>query len=307
MLAIVSCQSHGIRISDSTYNRGRAVHGQDACAEDAPISSEAKPSALKYPARMTTRLDDSFPEFDANGGGIRASFQQVADDTLEAVRKRFELAAPVVNLPIIIGLGTGPVPLTYPPGNDSIKIELTLDPARFDYTRFTYQLSHELGHVMFDAYRTNGLIETLCDALSLQILDDLGEKWPSEYSDYAAWRDFAPNFHAYRISQVESHLKRLPIDIQRAIEQRHWQDVTAFLKHHRTDLEHDPYGEQGLALRTLSALALLSRPVPWKELVGIARLTTPDPEHDPSFRKDLSIDLGRAPAAAQCAIEMIRD
>jgi hypothetical protein len=47
--------------------------------------------------------------------------------------------------------------------------------------------------------------------------------------------------------------------------------------------------------------------VPWKDLVRIARLTTPNPEQDPSFRKDLSIDLGRAPAAAQRAIEMMQD
>ena len=45
------------------------------------------------------------------------------------------------------------------------------------YSQFVYQLGHQLGHVMLDPRRSNGLIDTIYTALSYEVLDGMTDQW----------------------------------------------------------------------------------------------------------------------------------
>ena len=141
---------------------------------------------------------------------------------------------------------------------------------RRDYCKFAYQLSHELAHVYLNPLRTNGLIETLCDAASYEALDRLAVLWPKRYADHAPWRDFAPNFRSYITSTHSLYIKSVPPEIRTADAEGKWDVVTAYLKTRQADLDVNITGTDALALRTLGASALRSGNVPWKDMIGLA-------------------------------------
>lgn len=67
-----------------------------------------------------------------------------------------------------------------------------------DYCRVVYQLSHEMCHIYCNPTVSNRFIESICELSSLCFLEYLGEKWQID-PPFPNWRDYAPNFMAYKI------------------------------------------------------------------------------------------------------------
>jgi hypothetical protein len=272
-------------------------------------STPAPPAPVSIPP-LTLSLDNSFPEKNTAGDALREHYSVVARDVVEVVQKRFSGFAPLDRRPIVCHASDSATPFTDASSSPtSIQINIamqdTLD--RLDDARFAYQLAHELGHVMMDARRTNALIETIADALSYQVLEDLTALWQQRYTD--PWKSWAPNFVAYRQEREKYYLARFPQQIQTAVAQGRWEEVTAYLQEHQAELEKDPFtsdGTGGFALRSLGATALLSQSVPWKRFVGIATFTDPSPDQDGRYRTDLPILLKQVPNDARAAIARFR-
>src|SRR5439155_25086603 len=130
-----------------------------------------------------------------------------------------------------------------------------------DYVRFTYQLAHELGHVMLDPRRSNGLIETLAVALSLQILDDMTDRWERD-PPHDHWQSYAPEFRKYRVRTEKSHLEKFPLEVQALVERKSWPELALYLRYRRADQDRDMNERD---LNHLGAIALRSVEVDWKE------------------------------------------
>jgi hypothetical protein len=77
-----------------------------------------------------------------------------------------------------------------------------------DYCRISYQLGHELGHHYINPYRSNWFIESMCGALSLLCLTDMGEKWKVN-PPYSNWKSWAFHFAEYRENTVKGMLNQL--------------------------------------------------------------------------------------------------
>lgn len=262
---------------------------------------------------LTISLDSTFPDRNPDGSLCRANFETVARDTLEVVQRRFANVNPLDTRPIVCYASSEAVPRTSPTIDPKIIwIGLVIPSSRMqalDYSKFAYELAHELGHVMLDAHRTNGVIESICDAISYQALDDLTELWAKKYANFAPWKDFAIQFHRYRVARQNEHLSVYPAEIQSAIRQERWNAVVPYVKEHQKELDKnlvEPEGPYGLNLRSLNARLLLSRPVEWRAFRGIGTLTTPSPEQDGHVRFDLPLDLLRTPREVQEAIARFR-
>ena len=258
---------------------------------------------------LTISLDMSFPKQSEDGTPIKANFETVAHDVLQVVQKIFSGAKILDNRPIVCYLSSEPVPRT----------DCTSDPAivwigivlpkeslnRLDYSRFTYQLGHELGHVLLDARRSNGLAETLADAVSYQTLDEMTKLWRVKYSAYQPWKDFAPQFGEYGEQRRKEWTSHLPRPIQDAAQHGRWAEIAFYLKKRHLDLDANPFNDEGLALRNLSAMALRSGAVEWRNFAGIAALTDPSPSQDKRYRQDLPTDLSRASVDARKALRRL--
>src|SRR5262249_25079215 len=105
-----------------------------------------------------------------------------------------------------------------------------------DYSRFTYQLAHEYAHVMLDPRRTNGLIETLAVAFSLEVLDAMARRW-ADKPPFPNWKDYAPEFSKYRRRTEKLHLDRFPAAVQAMAERRAYDELGLYLRHRRSQLE----------------------------------------------------------------------
>ena len=154
-----------------------------------------------------------------------------------------------------------------------------------DYTRFTYQLCHELGHVWMGARRTNGLIEMLADAISLEALDRMAVLWSVKYADFPAWADFAPNYRTYRQRVEEANIATLPSHMRNATADSDWKTVTNYLRKESAGLDKSPYADGAYSLRTLGAMVLRSRDVDWPAFVNITAATSPSPTRDANYRR----------------------
>ena len=167
-----------------------------------------------------------------------------------------------------------------------------------DYTRFAYQLCHELGHVWMGARRTNGLIEMLADAISLEALDRMAVLWSVKYADFPAWADFAPNYRTYRQRVEEANIATLPSHMRNATADSDWKTVTNYLRKESAGLDKSPYADGAYSLRTLGAMVLRSRDVDWPAFVNIIAATSPSPTCDANYREDLPVRLAAlAPSA----------
>ncbi len=283
-------------------------------------SLPVKTSNLPVPAiammphpRLTISLDRTFPEYGTDGTPIRANFETLAHDVLQVVQNRFKGRTPADTRPVVCYISSETLPRTSGTQDPAIIwVGLVLTPDRLqavDYSKFAYQLAHELGHVMMGTRRSNGLIETLADALSYQALTDLSELWPQKYPNLPAWRDWAYNFQDYRNKDEQDWLARFPQEVQNDVAHGRWEQVTACLKPHQAELDSDPYTEEGIkghALRSLNAMALLSQPVPWEDFTDLTTYTDPSPQQDTQYRNDLPVDLSRTPASVQEAVGRFR-
>ena len=271
-----------------------------------PVSAAA---AIPHP-RLTISLDHSFPEYGPDGTPIRANFQTLAQDVLQVVQSRFGGRNPFDTRPIVCYVSTEAVPRTDVFQDPAVTwVGLVLTPDRIqklDYSQFAYQLAHELGHIMMGARRSNGLIESLADATSYQALTDLSELWPQKYSNLPGWRDYAYNFQNYRAEIERGWLSHFPQEVQHNVTQGHWSQVAQYLKQQQANLDKEPYTDNGLAIRSINTMVLLSQPVCWQDFVDLTNYTNPSPQQDTQYRNDLPIDLSRAPVSVQESVGRIR-
>jgi hypothetical protein len=211
--------------------------------------------------------------------------------------------------PITCFVGNEPVPKTY--GGDGagpLRIGIAMKRDRLeklDYSKFAYQLGHEMGHVMMGTRLTNGLVETLCDAFADQVLEDLADLWPSKYSDHRPWAEYGEAFREYRGLMEREDLARLPATVRNAVRRRQWSRVRAYLRGRQAELDASPYDKTGYALRRLGVALLRSGGVPWPELVGITAATEPPSPRDQGFRDDQPLVPERMPPAVRAALRRL--
>lgn len=219
-------------------------------------------------------LDDSFAE------EVRPTLQRLSDDVWDIVQRMYH-SQPPLDLPIYIHHSDAESPLTTlddPDHPTEIHIRITSNGTY--YAQFAYQLGHELGHVMLDPRRANGIIETLCNATSYEVLDRLGDR--VSISDAYSWlSDYAPHFREYREDDEKETLNEFPAEVRAMVEQSRWSDLADYLHQHLGEME--PHQPNERAVQTLAAIALRSGPVEWGAFAGLAACTTPTPEQEPEF------------------------
>jgi hypothetical protein len=216
-------------------------------------------------------LDDSF------AASVRPTLQSLADDVWDLIGMMFHNAPPL-DLPISCRYEKADGPLTAVK-DDVISIRLTSTGTY--YAQFAFQLAHELGHVMLDPRRSNGVVETICTAVSYEVLDRLGDR--VTLSPRLSWvTDYAPHFREYRAADEKSYLTSFPEDVRAMVSDQRWSDLSAYLAAHRADME--PRADRERATQSLAAIALRSAPLDWGQFTGLAGCTTPDPSERPRFR-----------------------
>lgn len=215
-------------------------------------------------------LDDSFPV------STRPTLQSLADDVWDVVGEMFHNQPPLA-LPIRIRYEKADVPLTKIE-NGEISVRLTSSETY--YAQFAFQLAHELGHVMLDPRRSNGIVETICTAVSYEVLDRLGERVTA--SPGLSWlTDYASHFSEYRRQDQSGYLAKFPEAVRAMVGQGDWAGLSRYLADHRADME--PHATRERETQTLAAVALRSGPLDWGAFTGLAACTTPDPDQDPRF------------------------
>ena len=256
--------------------------------------------------KLTLTLDAHFPFEVNNAETVYRDFNAVAQDVVEVVNRRCAGANFPYTRPIVCYFGTEKVPHTDVENQGkSQRIRMSLTQERVqarDYSKFAFQLGHELGHVVLDARRCNGLVETLADAFSYQVLDDMSDLWKTKYADFPPWRDFAPEFHKYRLRDQQDYLSGPLRSLQAQVQEKRWTEVAAFLKAHQQELDANPYGNWSNALRCLGATAFLARNVSWQDLAGFAGFTDPPPSQAPDYRNGLPIVMERTPKSLHDAL-----
>lgn len=216
-------------------------------------------------------LDDSFPV------SVRPTLQSLADDVWDLIGMMFHNNPPL-DLPIHIYYEKSDAPLTSVQ-DDRISIRLTS--AGTHYAQFAFQLGHELGHVMLDPRRANGLVEAICTAVSYEVLDRLGDR--VTVSPRLSWiTDYAPHFREYRLEDQKSYVDQFPGDVRAMVAEGRWNELGMYLAAHRPDMESRASKER--ATQTLAAVVLRSSPVDWGQFTGLAGCTTPGPSQRPGFR-----------------------
>jgi hypothetical protein len=163
------------------------------------------------------------------------------------------------------------------------------------YARFTYQLAHELGHMMLGLRRTNMLIETLATVVMLKSLEKMKERWAKSPSS-PDWAEYAPQFTLYRERNEAWHLARFPLQVRMAVMEGKWHEISLYLRYRRDEADNlDLTDDLSRDLQMLAAIRLLAEEIPWSDLTGLANLTSPTPLEDPDHRKDLLIEYNLAP------------
>ncbi len=216
-------------------------------------------------------LDDSFAP------SVRPTLQTLADDVWDIIGQMFHNAPPL-NLSISCRYEKSDAPLTTV-RPDEISIRLTA--ADSYYAQFAFQLSHELGHVMLDPRRSNGIIETICTAVSYAVLDRLGDR-VTVSPRLSRLTDYAPHFLEYRIADQKSHLANADPEVRAMIDQQRWSDLSRYLSDHKSELE--PGATRERDMQTVAAVALRSGPIDWGQFTGFAGCTSPSPAERPRFR-----------------------
>jgi hypothetical protein len=228
-------------------------------------------------------LDDSF-------GDRQRDFQSVANDISAIISELFNGRVPPVNLPIFCHfLRPQPyVPITRLDNwEHPTRIDIYLSTEERYYAQFVFQLAHELGHVMLDPRRSNGVVETLCMALSYVALDRMSQRWKTH--PYAPWRPYASRFTYYLQCDQDARLDLFPTDIRVAFIHHRWDKLARYLRKHRSDQEQlsaeEIISDKGRSIQCLGAIVLFNEPAHWDRLHHIAACTTPNPEEDATFRR----------------------
>jgi hypothetical protein len=216
-------------------------------------------------------LDESFPV------STRPTLQTLADDVWDLIGAMFHRQPPL-DVPIKIRYESVDAPLTTVDG-EGISIRLTSTGTH--YSQFAFQLAHELGHVMLDPRRADGVVETICTAVSYEVLDRMGAH--VTVTPQLSWlTDYAPHFREYREQDQKSYLTQLPAEVRAMVDENRWSELSRYLADHRLELESRAAKER--VMQTLAAVALRSGPVDWGQFTGLAACTTPGVREDPRFR-----------------------
>jgi hypothetical protein len=228
------------------------------------------------PVEGHVAIDGSFrPEF-------RKDLQTVANEVWTIVRDLFGQAPPL-DLPIRCYFKPD-YPMTsldnwFRPAVILVGVNIT----QSQWDQFSYQLGHELGHIMMNPRRSNGIIETLCMALAYEVLDRLYEKWGSG-SPYAnrLLTAYSHNFRSYREQDEHLALSRLPPEITLAVGRKDWIFLRKYFEDHRSEQEQltqiEIQSQHGRDIQTLGAMALRSGPIAWKSLWNIGFCTESSPD-----------------------------
>lgn len=303
-----SCAWQGVQVpeelqrSQPAGRSGRPLWKQPCTEEDIVLFAGPglKPIAPVDPAPRIY-LDRSFRQDPSVG----VDFTLLSRDVEHIVRGMFGGASPPVSKPIICWVGA-PLPLTDATTDRRftfIRIALTdQDLKSRNYCRFAYQLAHELGHVYLDARRSNGLIETLADAISYQSLARLAELWEWERNEKQ--KSYAPLFLKYRDLKTAEKLKCLPSEFLAYVCSGRTDKIKDYLEQHVGELDETPNSPSGLAMRSAAAM-IFPREIDWKPFVGIAALTDPSPSEDGRYRQGFPIEMQRLPRSVRTALRAI--
>jgi hypothetical protein len=239
----------------------------------------------------TITLDD---EYEPN----RRTLQPLAEDVWRIAQESFRVPAPL-NLPIICHLEPSRVSAltSLDNWNEPKQIKILLTATNNHYAQFAYQLGHEIGHVMLNPRRTNGIIETIATAFSYEVLDRLAKDWqkvpPFEYV-----RSYAPEFRNYRVETEQNALEKFPSFVGSAVARNDWVTVRAFLAGHPDELdqlsEEAAAGTNGRAWQALAAMSLRAGTVDWSEVADLGQCTEPSPRVDSTMRY--------SPITRECAV-----
>jgi hypothetical protein len=177
---------------------------------------------------------------------------------------------------------------------DKYQIYLSIKAEKRPYNQFAYQLGHELGHVMLDPRRSNGMDETLATLISYEVLDQLAKKWVIS-PPYSNWKDYAVAFTDYRIEDEYEHLNHFDPEVQEMVKSENWQALSAFMKDYIEEQDTNFTSERNRDLNWLGTLLLRTLPIPWMALQGLAGLTDPSADQEPGYREKLQIVLSKVP------------
>ncbi len=224
---------------------------------------------------VTITIDDSF-------GVSRPRLQAIAQRISVIVAAKFD-APPPITYPIRCVSRTDVPETIVLPGQIIIFLS-----ARDDYwAQFAFQLGHELGHVYLGPLRSNGFIEALATAVSLEVLDELAKTWATEpaVDGTPSW---ASNFSLYREGfEISEVAKYLP-EMQGPVTSRDWLLVRLYLRFRSSDIadqltRDSVVREEARALQTLAAMSLRSQPIDWHQFVNLAHSSSENSSIESSF------------------------
>ena len=220
-------------------------------------------------------VDNSF------GYGLQVNLQAIANDVWNIVEQEvFRSARPPIDAPIYCQFG----PLNPRPGEPEppfteldtwqrpTRIVIHMDVRGAQYAQFAYQLGHELGHVMLNPRRSNGVIDTICTALSYEALDRMSDRWMMVVP-FPYLRVYGSEFRRYKTGDSETRSSRLA-QIRPAVVSGKWLEIRQFLYAHRSEQDQltqdEIKSEHGRDIQSLGAMALRSGVVQWTKFVGLA-------------------------------------
>jgi hypothetical protein len=217
---------------------------------------------------------------------LRRNLQAVANDVWLIVQDMFH-GQPPLDLPIVCHFNATK-PITHLDNwSHPTKILIGLTPDGPVYAQFAYQLGHELGHVMLDPRRSNGVVETICSAVAYEVLDRLADRW-AVVVPFPYLRGYGVNFRKYRIDDEQARLSRFQQQVRSAIEHHQWRALSRYLYAHRSEQEQlsqdEIPGDHGRDIQALGAIALRSTSVPWKKLIGFAGCSSVPLKKQPKFQ-----------------------
>jgi hypothetical protein len=200
-------------------------------------------------------------------GPSQANFQAIAHEISVILAEKFRSQPPVAASITCVWRDNIPETLS-PPGEFIVFLSATDQ----HWAQLAFQLGHELGHVYLGPLRSNGFIETLATAVSLEVLDELAERWAitPAVAGTSAW---SVNFSQYRAQEEVREIDNVP-EIKEAVERHDWALVRLYLRLRSRDMQQLSRllvgSQEARALQTLAAMSLRSQTVDWSRLVAFA-------------------------------------
>lgn len=262
-----------------------------------------------HSSKTTISLDSTFPEKDGDVI-IRANFVTVTSDLIAVMDQMFPGALYNVDKPIICHVADVQFPFTDStshPERIDIYLPLKDDLKRLDYSKFVYQLSHELGHVVIGASRTSGVFEIFATATSHEVLNRLADRWTEKYHiNLTTWSNWGHNFRDYQVNDEKDRLSRMPLAVRSAAEKKDWGEVTKYLKASFREIYGDDLDSQrSRDLQALAAMMLRSSTFPWYAIVKLEDRTVPPPSASPQLNKHAILSSSNMPSSLITSLKQV--